>query len=183
MVSNLDTICRSISRAIFLTPCCAQPRLSMLTNIEGVYWRDKICAYECLWDILSVFAEQHVLIAPGARWFWLLSDRMDGHIQYSFKILFKCNSNCSVLHYKVKHAEKCICTKQCLPLRVETKWDFDGMIIGLENITVSRYHGIRYQTIKTGFFFGWTNVWKHAFISISLIKNNQVNFIIYYILV
>ncbi len=35
----LDTICRSISRAIFLTPSCArtQPRLPMFTNIEGVY--------------------------------------------------------------------------------------------------------------------------------------------------
>ncbi len=35
----LDIICRSISRAIFLTPSCArtQPRLSMFTNIEGVY--------------------------------------------------------------------------------------------------------------------------------------------------
>ncbi len=108
------------------------------------YWSGKICAYECLWDILSVFAEQHVLIAPEAGWFWLLSNRMDGHIQYSFKIRFKCNSNCSVLHYKVKHAEKCICTKQCLPLRVETKWDFDGMIINSENIMVSGYHGKRY---------------------------------------
>ncbi len=37
----LDPICRSISRAIFLTPSCActQSRLSMFTNIEGVYRR------------------------------------------------------------------------------------------------------------------------------------------------
>ncbi len=33
------------------------------------------------------------------------------------------------------------------------------------------------------FFFGWTNVWKHVLIQISLIKNNQVNLINDYILV
>ncbi len=32
-------------------------------------------------------------------------------------------------------------------------------------------------------FFSWTNVWKHVLIQISLIKNNQVNLIIDYILV
>ncbi len=36
---------------------------------------------------------------------------------------------------------------------------------------------------KQFFFFGWTNVWKHVIIQISLIKNNQVYLIIDYILV
>ncbi len=35
-------------------------------------------------------------------------------------------------------------TSQTLLSRVVTVWDFDGMIIISENISVSRYHGIRY---------------------------------------
>ncbi len=47
-----------------------------------------------------------------------------------------------------------------------------------------KWHGIKVYGIKQSnrVFFGWTNVWKHVFIQMSLIKNNQVNVIIDYIL-
>ncbi len=51
----LDTICRSISRAIFLTPSCArtQPRLPMFTNIEGVYRGRSHIAPKNAWKTLG----------------------------------------------------------------------------------------------------------------------------------
>ncbi len=51
------------------------------------------------------------------------------------------------------------------------------MIMVSKNITV---YGIK-QSKQA--FFGWTNVWKHVLIQIELMKNNQVNLIIDYILV
>ncbi len=64
-------------------------------------------------------------------------------------------------------------------IRVVTVWDFHGMIIVSENITVSRYTVLNNQNR----FFLVEQMFGSMFIQISLIKNNQVNFIIDYILV
>ncbi len=59
----------------------------------------------------------------------------------------KKNGRLPIAYYKQKPAGSDLWpVNRCIP-------NFVGMIIVSENITVSRYHGIRYYTIKTGFFW------------------------------